>query len=207
MKLVVGLGNPGKEYADTRHNVGFRCIDHLARQHRISLTQRQCRSQLGRGELAGIPVVLAKPRTFMNPSGEAVRLLVQKFLVPVADLVVIHDDLDLPPGVIRLRQGGSSGGHKGVESIISCLGSRDFLRLRVGIGRPQGQDAITYVLSLPAPEEKKVIEETFVRVAAALSCLLTQGIETAMNQFNRREKPEEGLQPGSAVAKALGEML
>lgn len=184
--MIVGLGNPGKDYADTRHNVGFRCINYLAKLHRIPLTQRQCRSLIGSGEIAGVPVVLAKPRTFMNSSGEAVKVLVQRFSVPIAGLVIIYDDLDLPVGKIRTREAGSSGGHKGIESIVSCLGSQDFSRIRVGIGRPEekGQEAISYVLSPFSPAEKARVEEAIHQAAEAVRCILSEGVASAMNRFN-----------------------
>ena len=186
MNLIIGLGNPGKAYADNRHNVGFRCINHFAKIHRISLDQRQCRAQLGIGEVAGTEIVLAKPRTFMNLSGMSVGLLVKRFQVPPSSILVIHDDLDLPLGKIRLQHKGSSGGHKGVGSIIACLGSQDFPRVRVGIGRPQAdnQDVIPYVLSDFSPEEKVVIETAIARVGEAILCLLTEGITIAMSRYN-----------------------
>lgn len=186
MKLIAGLGNPGRAYADSRHNVGFRCINRLAKLHGIPLGRRQSKAQIGIGRMADIEVVLAKPRTFMNTSGEAISLLVRRFDLALHDLVVIYDDVDLPLGKIRLRQGGSSGGHKGVESIIGCLGSQDFPRIRVGIGRPQGDisDTVAYVLGSFTPEEKVVLEETIAKVAEAVLCLLTQGIASAMNKYN-----------------------
>lgn len=186
MNLIIGLGNPGKAYANTRHNIGFRCINYFAKIHRISLNQRQCRAQLGVGEVAGSQIVLAKPRTFMNSSGKSVGLLVERFQVSPSGVLVIHDDLDLPLGKIRLQHKGSSAGHKGVESIITCLGSQDFPRVRVGIGHPQenNQDVVTYVLSDFSPEEKVVIEMAIARVSEAILCLLTEGITAAMNRYN-----------------------
>jgi peptidyl-tRNA hydrolase, PTH1 family len=186
MNLIVGLGNPGETYANNRHNVGFRCINHFAKIHRIPLDQRQCRAQFGVGEVAGTKIVLAKPRTFMNLSGKSVGLLVERFQGSPSGILVIHDDLDLPLGKIRLQPKGSSAGHKGVESIIACLGSQDFPRVRVGIGHPQenNQDVVTYVLSDFSPEEKVVIETAIARVGEAILCLLTEGITIAMNRYN-----------------------
>ena len=183
MNLIVGLGNPGKAYANNRHNIGFRFINHFAKEQGLALNQRQCRAQFGIGEVAGTEVVLAKPRTFMNLSGKSVRLLVQRFQVSINDILIIHDDLDLPLGKIRLQRGGGSGGHKGVESIIAQLGSQDFPRIRVGIGRPQG-DAAAYVLSDFSLDERVVIEETIARVTEAILCLLGEGIVAAMNKYN-----------------------
>lgn len=185
MNLIVGLGNPGKAYANNRHNIGFRCINKLAKLQGIPLAQRGCRAQFGIGHIAGTEVALAKPRTFMNLSGKSVKSLMQRFQTPLGNLLVIHDDLDLPLGKLRFYSGGGSGGHKGVESIITQVGSQDFPRIRVGIGRPQGdEDAADYVLSDFSSEERAVIEGTIVRVAEAVLCLLREGIVAAMNKYN-----------------------
>ena len=187
MKLFVGLGNPGSAYAHNRHNVGFRCINRFSRAYRIPLEKRWARARVGVGEVAGSEVVLAKPQTFVNLSGESVALLVQRFGISVSDLFVIHDDLDLPLGRIRIGQGGSSGGHKGVASIISSLGGQNFPRIRVGIGRPGEEwehEVINFVLSDFTPGEMKVIDEAISRVADAMYCILTEGIARAMNEYN-----------------------
>jgi len=186
MRVIVGLGNPGRDYAHNRHNVGFRCINHLARKHGISLGHRNCQAQHGTGRVEGIEVVLAKPRTFMNLSGRSAKLLMQRFKAEPADLVVIHDDLDLALGRIRLRTDGGSGGHKGIESIVAALGSRDFLRVRIGIGRPLAEaDPVDYVLGDFSPSELPVVEEAVVRAGEALSCLLKEGLAAAMNRYNQ----------------------
>ena len=191
MKLVVGLGNPGKTYAHNRHNVGFRCLNYFARLHSIRFDHRQCRAKVGLAEVSGEKLLLAKPRTFVNLSGKPVACLVRKHDIPLSDLLVIYDDLDLPLGKIRLRQSGGSGGHKGMNSIISALGGEDFPRIRVGIGRPQGEkqsiseDAIVnYVLSDFSPHEEAIIKPVIATVAEAIDCFLTQGIEAAMGKFN-----------------------
>lgn len=193
MKLIVGLGNPGYLYARNRHNVGFMCVGHLAKIQDIHFDKKQGQARTGIGRIAGHSVVLARPQTFMNASGESVSVLVQKLNVKPDNLIVIHDDLDLPVGKIRLRMGGSSGGHKGIESIIARTGTRDFYRVRVGIGRPDASEAseadkekaiIGYVLSDFTSEEKKVIEETLPKIAEAITSLLTEGIAAAMNKFN-----------------------
>lgn len=184
--MIVGLGNPGRTYAHSRHNIGFRCINHLGKTHGISTKQRQCQAQLGSGRIDGAEVVLAKPGTFMNLSGKSVKSLMGRFRITLGDVMVIHDDLDLPLGKIRLSQGGSSGGHKGIESIISCLGSREFLRIRAGIGRPpEGGDPIDYVLGDFSPQEKPVVEDAIARVSEAVLCLLTEGTAAAMNKYNQ----------------------
>lgn len=184
MKLIVGLGNPGKSYVNNRHNVGFQCLDHLALVHRISIRERKGKAKLGLGQVAGTPVVLAKPRTFMNMSGEAVGRLVRQLGVPFDDLLVIYDDLDLLPGKVRIRRCGGSAGHKGVQSIIDSLGSQDFPRIRVGIGRPDDGDEVAYVLSDFTAEEKEPLMEAIATVADAIYCILTVGIEVAMNRYN-----------------------
>ena len=191
MKLIVGLGNPGRIYAHNRHNIGFICLNHFAKAQGIRFGKKQGRARIGIGEVAGSKVVLAKPQTHMNLSGQSVSRLVQKFDINLNDLLVIHDDLDLPLGKIRIRQGGSSGGHKGVDSVISSLGSQDFLRLRIGIGRPatsSGEiseaDIIAYVLSDFTSDEKQVITQVLPRVSEAILCLLSEGLAAAMNKYN-----------------------
>jgi PTH1 family peptidyl-tRNA hydrolase len=191
VKLIVGLGNPGKTYAHSRHNVGFQCLNHFARLHSIHFWHRQCQARVGVGKMSGENLLLARPGTFMNLSGKSVACLVHKHSIPLSDLLVIYDDLDLPLGKIRLRQSGSSGGHKGMNSIISALASEDFPRIKVGIGRPQvegeslGEDAIvSYVLSDFSRREEEMIKPVVARVAEAIDCFLTQGITAAMNKFN-----------------------
>ena len=185
MKLIVGLGNPGRRYAASRHNVGFMCVDHLARRLGISFSERSRYVVLGQGEVEEEAVVLAKPRTFMNLSGEAASYLLTRFCSGPGDLIVIYDEMDLPLGAIRLRPGGSSAGHGGVESIISALGSQDFPRMRVGVGKPDDEtDPIDYVLGPFTSQERKVIQEVIPRAGDALECLLREGIAAAMNRFN-----------------------
>ena len=193
MKLIIGLGNPGYLYSRNRHNVGFLAVGELAREHRIRFDKKQGQARTGLGRIAGNAVVLARPQTFMNASGESVGALVRKLDTKPEDLIVIHDDLDLPVGKIRLRQGGSSGGHKGIESIIARTGTRDFYRVRVGIGRPdmegispaeKEETVIGYVLSDFTSEEKKTIEKLLPEVGAAVVCLLEEGLTAAMNKYN-----------------------
>ena len=191
MKLIIGLGNPGKTYAHNRHNVGFQCLNYFARLHSIRFDRRQCQARVGIGEVSGEKLLLARPGTFMNLSGKSVACLVRKYNVPASDLLVIYDDLDLPLGKIRLRQSGSSGGHKGMNSIISALGSEDFPRIRVGIGRPQAEKQpvsedriVNYVLNDFSSQEEAIIKPVIAKVAEAIECFLTQGIDAAMNKFN-----------------------
>lgn len=193
MKLIIGLGNPGRAYAANRHNIGFRCINYLSRKYSIPLKQNQCRAQTGSGEIAGVPVLLAKPETFVNKSGEAVSRLVEKHSIHLDDLIIIHDDLDLPLGKLRIRKGGSSGGHKGINSIIAATGSREFCRIKVGIGRPVAPRGtpvtdekviVDYVLGDFTPDEERAIRPIIARVAEAVECLLSEGLAVAMNRFN-----------------------
>jgi PTH1 family peptidyl-tRNA hydrolase len=193
MKLIVGLGNPGFLYSRNRHNVGFMCVRHLARMQGIKFDKKQGQARTGIGNIGGKRVVLARPQTYMNASGESVSALARKLNINPSDLTVIHDDLDLPPGKIRLRLGGGSGGHKGIESIIARLGSRDFYRVRVGVGRPdiaedstadKEEAVIAYVLSDFTQEEKRIIDKIMPDVSQAIVCLLTEGLDAAMNKFN-----------------------
>ncbi len=193
MKLIVGLGNPGRGYANNRHNIGFICLNQFAKTQGIRFDKKQGRARIGIGEIAGSRVVVARPQTYMNLSGQSVSLLVRKFDINLDNLLVIHDDLDLPLGRIRIRCGGGSGGHKGVESIITHLESQDFIRIRVGIGRPSvtpdsaeisEADIITYVLSDFTAEEKQTIAQVIPRVSEAILCLLTEGLTAAMNKYN-----------------------
>jgi PTH1 family peptidyl-tRNA hydrolase len=193
MKLIVGLGNPGRIYAHNRHNIGFMCVSHLARMQSIRFDKKQGYARTGTGEIANQKAVLARPQTYMNASGESVSRLVKRLNITPADLIVIHDDLDLPPGKIRIRFGGSAGGHKGIDSIIDHLGSQDFYRVRVGIGRPSLPEVsaadkeaavIEYVLSDFTPEEKDIITQAIPEVSQAILCLLTEGLTAAMNKYN-----------------------
>ena len=193
MKLIVGLGNPGFLYARNRHNVGFMSVGQLAREYKIRFDKKQGQARTGMGNITGQRVVLARPQTFMNASGGSVSALMRKLNVSPRDLIVIHDDLDLPVGKIRLRFGGSSGGHKGIDSIIARTGTRDFYRVRVGIGRPvavadtsaeREETVISYVLSDFTGEEKKIIEKALPTVSEAITCLISEGLDAAMNKYN-----------------------
>jgi len=189
MKLIIGLGNPGRAYANNRHNIGFIGINHLARSQGVKFDRKQGRARIGTGKVAGSEVVLARPQTYMNQSGESVSRLVKRFNIGLDELIVIHDDLDLPLGKIRISHGSGSGGHKGINSIIEGLGSQDFIRLRVGVGRPDKAEAsedeiIAYVLSDFTPEQRKAISPVIPRVSEAILCLLTEGLTPAMNKYN-----------------------
>ncbi len=185
MRVIVGLGNPGPRYRDTRHNVGFKCIDLMSREWDIRLSERRAKAVLGRGRHLDQDIVLAKPRTFMNRSGEGIDYLVARFGVKPVDLLVIYDEMALPVGKLRLRPRGSDAGHNGVRSIIAALGTVDFPRIRIGIGRP-GQDGnqVAHVIGGFSSEETAVMAEVVQQVVSAADCLLTDGIDRAMSQFN-----------------------
>lgn len=188
-KLIVGLGNPGRSYAHNRHNIGFICLNHFARTQGIKFDQKRGLARIGQGEVTGNKVVLARPQTYMNLSGQSVSRLIQKFSINPNDLLVIHDDLDLALAKIRISHGSGSAGHKGIDSIIKELGSQDFTRIRVGIGRPtkpvlSEADIIAYVLSDFTPDEKQTIDQAIPRVSEAILCLLTDGLVAAMNRYN-----------------------
>ncbi len=189
MKLLVGLGNPGREYHWTRHNMGFLLIDELARENRIPITRRGLKSVYGRGQIAQVEVILAKPQTFMNRSGEAVQRLLHFFKIPIQDLIVLQDDLDLPWGKIRIRLRGSSGGHRGIESIREALGSGDFVRVKIGIGRPgpPNQDPADYVLDPLERAEREEVKTMMEKGAEAVTTLLSRGAEEAMNRYHREK--------------------
>ncbi|MHB0869034.1 MAG: aminoacyl-tRNA hydrolase [Chloroflexota bacterium] len=184
MKLVVGLGNPGSRYANTRHNVGFMVLDRLAKECGASVTKRQCNALTALGTLAGQRVCLAKPQTYMNLSGESVACLARFYKVDTRDILVIYDERDLPVGRIRLRERGSAGGHRGVQSIIGMLGTSEFPRLRIGIGRPSEMEAEDHVLGRFSAEERPLMEEALARSVEAVEIALSEGMEAAMNRFN-----------------------
>ncbi len=193
MKLIVGLGNPGTVYTHNRHNIGFMCLNRFARKHGIRFARKQGQARVGEGEVAGTRLILARPQTMMNLSGRSVSLLVKRHKISPEDLIIIHDDLDLPTGKIRIRQGGRSAGHKGIESIIACLGDTDFIHVRVGIGRPdlmggaatdRDAEVINHVLSDFDAGENKIIAEVTNKVGEAILCLINESLTAAMNRYN-----------------------
>ncbi len=189
--LIVGLGNPGRKYADNRHNVGFRCIDHLASAHDLSFNRRQRQASIALGPILRRAVVLIKPRTFMNKSGYPVASLARFYRVPLDRLLVVYDDLDLPLGTTRMRPQGGSGGHRGVQSIINQLGSQEFPRLRIGIGRPPGRmDPADYVLQDFSDDDEVLLGTTLEQATAAIETWLSEGVEEAMDQYNRSVQRE-----------------
>ncbi len=184
MFLIVGLGNPGGRYSTTRHNIGFMVLDHLAKRWSVKLDSIGFYSIWGRGRVAGSDVVLAKPQTYMNLSGRAVAALSGALAVGPESIIVVCDDCDLPLGRIRIRKRGGSGGHRGLGSIIEHLGSDDFPRVRVGVGRPKEGELADYVLSPFEREEAPVVEETIERAALSIEAIIEHGIDYSMNRFN-----------------------
>jgi PTH1 family peptidyl-tRNA hydrolase len=183
--LIVGLGNPGKKYEETRHNVGFHVVDRLAEKEGLVFDESRTKALIARGRIGSTPVALVKPQTFMNLSGEAVGPVARFYKVQAAQVLVIYDDLDLPTAQFRLRPKGGSGGHKGMTSLIQHLGTQDFPRLRIGIGRPPGQMPVeAYVLQNFSPAERTEIEQTYQKAQEAILSLLDQGLSYAMNHFN-----------------------
>ncbi len=185
MKMVVGLGNPGDAYKETRHNMGFRVIDALAVALDIDVKKRKFNARLGSGEFAHKKLILLKPWQFMNRSGQAVATAMGFYMLDVGDLLVVTDDMDLEPGRIRVRAKGSAGGHNGLADIIARLGTNEFARCRIGIGRCAEQDAVDFVLDEPTETDKALLVEAAERARDAVLCWIEHGIETAMNEFNR----------------------
>ena len=185
MLLVVGLGNPGTRYSSTRHNVGFRFIDLMTKKSKIRLNDRRAKAVLGQGRIAGHEVVLAKPRTFMNNSGEGIEYLLARFGGRPSELLVVYDEMALPTGRIRLRAAGSHAGHNGIRSIISAVQTDDFPRLRIGVGQPSnGGNSIPHVLGKFSKEEEPLIAQALQDAVLAVQCMLEESIDVAMNRFN-----------------------
>jgi peptidyl-tRNA hydrolase, PTH1 family len=190
--LIVGLGNPGPEYAGNRHNCGFMVADLLAERIGAPFKRDRSRARVAAGQLAGLPVTVAKPQTFMNLSGGPVAALVRFYKVPPERLVVIHDELDLPFGAIRLKQGGGDNGHNGLRSVTAALGTRDYVRVRVGIGRPPGRmDPADFVLHNFSAAERKVLPDILERSADAVEAVQLHGLAVAQNQFHATVSPAE----------------
>jgi PTH1 family peptidyl-tRNA hydrolase len=189
VRLVVGLGNPGPEYAETRHNLGFKVIEALEDSLGIEVTQRKFSARLGAGRYAGRKVLLMMPQTFMNRSGQAVATAVGFYQLDLGDLMVVVDDMALEVGVLRVRAGGSAGGHNGLADIIEKLGTDRFARCRVGIGARRGAAAVGYVLGRPVSEEKVLLNRAILRARDAVRCWLECGVEKTMNEFNRTPEP------------------
>jgi PTH1 family peptidyl-tRNA hydrolase len=182
--LVAGLGNPGAKYSRTRHNIGFLVIEEIAGRYKIALAEKKQGYRIGKGSIAGQQVLLVEPLLFMNLSGPPLRGILKRFNAAPENLIVIHDDLDMETGKLRIRKTGSAGGHKGVESVIDNIGSRDFVRVKIGIGRETGIPADVYVLGKFKRHEIGTIKDVVQSAADAVHVILSEGVDAAMNRFN-----------------------
>jgi PTH1 family peptidyl-tRNA hydrolase len=187
MNLVVGLGNPGKEYSLSKHNIGFMVVDELANRLGVSLNKIGFTSVYGEALVEEKKIIFLKPRTYMNRSGKAVSEFVGFFKILPGDVILVYDEMDLPLGNLKIKVGGGSAGHKGIESIITALGDDSFTRVRVGIGKPgQKSETVNHVLSKFQKDEKKIVEDALGRAADAVLEIIARGVESAMNKFNRK---------------------
>lgn len=192
MKLIVGLGNPGTEYKDTRHNIGFKAVDVIGNACGIKISKKKIFSQIGTGKIKPYDVILAKPLTYVNKSGEAVKGLLHYFSLTPKELIVVHDDIDLEKGILKIKERGGDGGHNGLRSIINLLQTDNFIRIRLGIGRPESkEDVVDYVLSSFNKKDQEWVQPLLDRAKTAVETLLLKGIMNAMNEFNKRRMNEE----------------
>lgn len=187
MKMIVGLGNPGKKYEHTRHNVGFDTIDLFAESLGVSIDKEGFKSLYVRVKYIGHDLILLKPQTFMNLSGEAVLDCAHYFKIDPCDIFVIYDDMDFEPGIMKIKESGSSGGHNGIKSIINCLGTDQFIHVRIGTGKPQF-DTIDYVLGKPLKEERLLIKKAENKAVEAIKVAIKEGVPKAMSIYNKQEK-------------------
>ena len=183
--IIVGIGNPGREYEGTRHNVGFQCVDRIAEAHEFGSARRHRLAHTAEGEIRGHRVVLAKPSTYVNESGRAVTSLLTRYRARAENVIVVYDDMALPSGKVRIRARGSHGGHNGMKSIIAALGAQEFARVRIGIGRPEGRAGdVEHVLGRPTQQERTAIDAGIARAVQAVEAALEMGVERAMNAYN-----------------------
>ena len=189
MYIIAGLGNPGEKYDNTRHNAGFLTIDALASKYNIDVREKAHKALIGKGVIEGQKVILAKPQTYMNVSGESIRALVDYYKIAQEELIIIFDDISLEPGQLRIRKKGSAGGHNGIKNIISHLGTNEFPRVKVGVGaKPQGGDLVNHVLGHFSKEDEKKMDEVLDEAVAAVETIVTQDVDVAMNRFNAKKK-------------------
>ena len=190
MYLIVGLGNPGRQYEATRHNMGFDVIDKLVEEYNVPQSGVKFNAMYGKTVIGGEKVILMKPLSFMNLSGGPVRDMVNYFKIdPETELIVIYDDIDLDPGQLRIRKQGSAGGHNGIKDIIRQLGTEKFLRIKVGVGaKPKGWDLADYVLGRFSTEDRKIVDEAIAKAGKAVDIMISQGPDAAMNEFNKKAK-------------------
>ena len=191
MYIIVGLGNPGRKYENTRHNMGFIAVDLLGEKYGIKIDKIKFKALVGEGRIAGQKVLLVKPQTFMNLSGQSVVEVMHFYKEEIENLIVIYDDIDIPTGSIRLRKKGSAGTHNGMRNIVYLLGEDGFPRIRVGIGSEKKVDLVSYVIGGVSKGEKELLEEALTRAADAAACIVEKGIDKAMNEYNVRQKKEE----------------
>ncbi|MDD6133362.1 MAG: aminoacyl-tRNA hydrolase [Selenomonadaceae bacterium] len=205
MKIVAGLGNPGSEYEKTKHNVGFMFVDALAEKLGVTDWKDKFDAKIGEARIGAEKVLLVKPQTYMNESGQAIGPLMNFYKLGAEDLIVVHDDMDIPAGTIRIRKKGSAGGHNGIKSVLAHVGDEHFARVRIGIGRPiPGWTVVNHVLAPFVPEDVPKIDEAIKYLVPAVECMVTDDVDKAMNQYNpkkakkKKVKPEE-VQEGEAV--------
>ncbi len=205
MKIVAGLGNPGSEYEKTKHNVGFMFVDALAEKLGVTDWKDKFDAKIGEARIGAEKVLLVKPQTYMNESGQAIGPLMNFYKLGAEDLIVVHDDMDIPAGTIRIRKKGSAGGHNGIKSVLAHVGDEHFARVRIGIGRPMpGWTVVNHVLAPFVPEDVPKIDEAIKYLVPAVECMVTDDVDKAMNQYNpkkakkKKVKPEE-VQEGEAV--------
>ena len=185
--VIIGLGNPGKEYENTRHNMGFRAIDVLSSDENIEISRNKFHALIGRGRIAGKKVILVKPQTYMNRSGQAAREAAMYFDVPSQNLIVIYDDIDLPTGSIRIRKSGGAGTHNGMKSVVEQLGTKDFVRIRIGVGgAEEGEDLVDRVIGKVPKAEQELLDEAACEAAKAAKDIITDGVDNAMNRHNHK---------------------
>ncbi len=194
MFIIAGLGNPGKQYENTRHNTGFSVIDVIAEASDIAVLEKKHKAVIGKGYIDGQKVILAKPQTFMNLSGESIRELIDYYKVDeTSELIVIYDDISMDVGQLRIRKKGSAGGHNGIKNIIAHLGHDEFLRIKVGVGeKPKGYDLADYVLGHFTQDEQKIMRESAVQAARAVQLLVQGNVDKAMNDYNKKVRGAEG---------------
>lgn len=191
MYIIAGLGNPGKKYENTRHNMGFMAVDFLAEKYDIKVNKLKFRALTGEGRIAGQKVLLIKPQTYMNLSGESVRMALEYYKAEPEDLIVIYDDVDIPTGTVRIRKKGSAGTHNGMKNILYHIQSEDFPRIRVGIGSGKKEDMIDYVTGGIPKSEATILIEAVEKAACGAACIVEKGIEKAMNEYNKRPEKEK----------------
>lgn len=189
MYIIAGLGNPTKTYEGTRHNIGFDMIDAIADKYNIDVTTKKYKALTGKGRIDGVPVILAKPQTYMNLSGESIRDIADFYKIPAENIIIIYDDISLEVGQLRIRKKGSAGGHNGIKNIIAHLGTQEFPRIKVGIGsKPEGWDLADYVLSKYSKAERECLRDAQQDVAGAAALMVHDDVDGAMNQYNGKKR-------------------